>query len=281
MTEERNYYEKIQSGLQNFSGSEEAVKAINTLCRICQQYYHKYLIREKMKSAEQIFKNDFDETEYMAQRKLDMYKDKRLRFTVSEKLYLEFMGEIYDKYYANEMKYDELINSLSFDENIAKCFKIVPTQLINKLTDIMEIISKYSEVKEYDPLISYIYERHNFSYIHNAMNVIKDALKLPVPAIELSVEKVIVQDKLEMIVNYLMQDNIAGALFTAAKMTRALSEGKCYSYTSMSGHSVVCLNYLCEYNLKEMEKRIESIKNFVESYDKEMEKLNKYREMFI
>ena len=121
----------------------------------------------------------------------------------------------------------------------------------------------------------------DYLLIMSLLNVIKDALKLPVPAIELSVEKVIVQDKLEMIVNYLMQDNIAGALFTAAKMTRALSEGKCYSYTSMSGHSVVCLNYLCEYNLKEMEKRIESIKNFVESYDKEMEKLNKYREMFI
>lgn len=275
MEKETKYYEEIQEYLKNEAVGKELVAKIDTFCAKCQRYYHYHLIREKMKSAERVLKDYFDESEYVAQRKLDMNKETLPSFSLADKLYLELLGEIYDEYYADKMNYEEFINSKYFRENITKCFKEVPDMLVDTLSNILE----YAE-KNYN-LADYVYDRHDFSFIHNAIKEIREALRMPVPSIDLSVEKVIAAEQLEKIIAYLNENNIGGAIFTIAPITRALWDGSYSSYTPKSGHKSVFFNISSDYNLTEISKRIENIKKLVALYDETMNILNEYREMSI
>lgn len=270
----RNYYEEIQECLNNEEVGKYEVLTINTFCATCQKYYYYHLIREKMKKAERVLKNYFDESEYMAQRKLDMDKEIKPSFSLVDKMYLEFLGEIYDEYYSDKMNYEEFINSNSFRENIAKCFIDVPNTLVNRISDIWQ----YAEDNN---LLDYVYDRHDFSFIHNSISEVREALCMSMPSIDLCVEKVIVPELLEKIVTCLRQKNVPGAIFTIAPISRALSEGRYYSYTSQKGNTNVFFNISSDYNLKQLSKRIEDIKQFVASYEEAMNELNKYREISV
>lgn len=270
----RHYYEEIQEGLKNENVGKESVATVNAFFRTCQQYYHYHLIREQMKNAERILKNYFDESEYIAQRKVDMNKETLPSFSLTDKLYLEFLGEIYDEYYVNEIDYDEFINSECFSENIIKCFKKTPDMLIDMLANIL----KYAVDNN---LLDYVYDRNDFSFIHNAVKEVREALCMSRPSIDICVEKVVVAVQLEKIIACLNENNIAGAIFTVAQMTRALSDGSYSSYTPKSRHNSVYFNISSEYNLLQISKRIEDIKKLVSVYDATMDELNKYREISI
>ena len=275
MESKKNYYEEIQKCLQKENVSKEVVSTVNALCVACQKYYHYYLIRKSMKRAEDTLQKYFDESEYMSQRKLDMNKEVLPKYSLTDLLYLEFLGEIYDEYYAEKMNYDEFLYSEYFSENIRKCFKEVPDMLVDILVDIL----RYAE--ENSNLFDYVNKKQDFAYLHNAVKEMRNALSLPVPNINICVENMIDAKQLEKILQYLNENNIAGTILNVAPITRNLSDGSYSSYTPKSGHNSIYFNIPSEYNLKQLSKRIEAIKKMVSLYDETVNKLNEYREISV
>ena len=275
------YYGRIQECIKNMEISRPNASTVNSFFAGCRKYYYYTLLREGMKDAERRLKDCFDESEYIAQRKIDSNKVPPLRFDLESRLYLELLGEIYDEYYAGDMSYNRFMHDIfssdeSLRKSIRKCFKEEPGALVEKFAGIFNEVADADS----DNLMMYAFRRHDFSYIHDAaaeMGRVLDGTQ--VPPLDVSVEKVIAKEQLEIILDYLEHGSIGGAMFTIAPITRALTDGQYASYTP--GRKKVFFNLNSEYNLIELEKRVNDIKAFLRKYCDIMNELNCYREMSV
>lgn len=268
MEEKGSSYEEIQGYLSKVTANPYQISIINALFEACQKYNWRYEIREHMEMAERILQSYFDESDYIAQRKINLNKVPKPRFSLSDKLYLEFLGRIYDEYYKDKMGFEDLINQEDLSECVSNCFRETPPHLLDALSGVMDYAKENSELSDY------VYERHDYSSLHEAISGARAALEIPAPPKGLSVEKVIAPNWLEGIADSLKSNNIAYAVFAAAKMTRSLTDGKFRAKTHDREDGY--FNLKSEYNLKELEKRIQAIRNLVKEYDDIMEELDGY-----
>lgn len=262
----KNYFEEIQRLLK---GAEKNISSINTLCSLCQQYYWKYLIRENVKQAEKVLQCYFDEENLIAIRKKK--KESSERFELEEKLYLEFLWEIRDKYYCNK-KMEEIVHDINWKNLINDCFIECPSEYLTNISTIFK--------KAKGKLENYILERHDYTNMHKAMESVRYGISIPAPSVRDSVEKVIAEERLEIIIAYLeRKDNIGsvGALLTVAPITKALYSG---SYRKYLSGKTIFFNIKSDYNLKELEKRVNDIKDLLERYEDTIDELKKYRKLF-
>ncbi len=274
MKNEKNYYQEIRRYQQNLTEKEAAVVNLDSLFFPCQQFYHYYSIRNQISSAEKVLQNYFTPDNYIAQRKINANADVKATFTLKDKLYLEFLGEIYDEYYSNKMNYEEFILDEEWKELVSRCFNKKPNTLLDILSGIMDYALR-------SDLEDYIYRKHDFSKIHNAMVILKEGLNLSMPSLEESAEKVIAEKQLERINDYLEYGNIPGAIFVIAPIRRALWDGEYKSYLPKSGHKTVYFNIASEYNTVQLKNRVNALEELLKDYEIEMKEINNLRKMFV
>uniref|UniRef100_UPI004056D3FC hypothetical protein n=1 Tax=Acetatifactor sp. TaxID=1872090 RepID=UPI004056D3FC len=272
MRNERNYYEEIQKGLQNVTANKEQVATVKTFCKVCQQYCWYYDIRHNMIDAEKVLQCHVPEDKQLTNKKT---KSPKSKISLTEKLYLELLGEIHSEYYKDKMSYNTFIKSKNLTELIASCFNEKPKMLINKIIGIMEAI--YDDIE----LIGYADIKKEYSKVHKVMPIVRNALQTPAPSIESSVERLIAKQQLETLISYLQNDNIAGALFTIAPITRAIFDGEYKSFIPKNDFKSVFFNLKSDYNLTRTKNYVEAIQELLEEYDESMEELNDYRSMSV
>lgn len=244
----RNYYKEIMDILSGNPLGEVYGSTPITFFRACQEYDWYYTMYEKISSnAGKVIQNYVEEDNYLAKRRRKekqkqeqkMNREKNPRLDVEEKLYAEFFTKIYFEYYANDYIWQKVVNC---DERVSKILDDYFQGTQPKYTKfITEAVSKAYQSG---------YRKVDLENLHNAMEIVEEALHTPMPMIETSVEKVISEERLELLLSYLERGLIPHFLFTVAKMARALTSGSYHKYTP--NNKEVYFNLKCEYNLSEL-----------------------------
>lgn len=258
-------------------GTGKYQSAVDNFFSLCQQYYWKWLIKNNMKSADTVLKYCVDKDEQRVQKKKGKEEtlkkeNSKERLDLEDKLYLEFLWEIGDRYYPNQNILD-IATDIKGESNISKCFTEKPGWFY---TGILTIWKKADELGK----CGYIWKRQDYSNIHRAMDSARKALDTPVPSIAESVEQVIAQEQLETIKSALAVDRIEIALFTTTPLISALYDGDYRTYIHDDKKRAVYFNVKCEYNFVQLSNYIDSIKSLLSRYDDTMADLESYRKTF-
>ena len=278
----RNYYEEIRNVLETIP-SESTVRTVNALCTACREYFWYHTIREKMSGAEENLQNYYDQEEFIAQRKYLRLKPRK-RFSMRDKLYIEFLQEIHKKYKEMggrdgfETFMDENISSNNMEEHFTKineCFKAGQETLIRQL---QETEKNGLAIDEYN---FYMLQKHDFGNIHQAMKEVRKALKTERPPIDASLEAVVTKEMLERIVFLLNSEANISATFVTAPVLRALYDGHYQRHTDKKNNSSVYFNLKSEYNLVEIRNRVNATKNLLKEYNSIMKEIAGYRKQFV
>lgn len=254
--ERTSYYLEIKRLAE---GAGKYQSTVDKFFSLCQQYYWKWLIKNNMKSADTVLKYCVDKDEQRVQKKKGKEEtlkkeNSKERLELEEKLCLEFLWEIGDKYYPNQNMLDMVVG-IKGDDNISKCFTKTPR---NFLVTIDTILDKADEFNNYN----YIWKRQDYSNIHKAMDSARKALDTPVPSIAESVEQVIAQVQLEAIKSALEVDGAVIASLTIAPIARALYDGDYRTYIHDDKKKAVYFNVKCEYNFVQLSNYLQQFTTF-------------------
>ena len=243
----KNYYKEIMNYLETKPIGEHDKRIALTHFSICQEYYYFYTMYKKLESSIRVLKYYMADENYIAKRKIK--GDKKTEMKIEELLYIEFIFKIHSQNYKKLYSKNKIIEHT--DEVVPK---ILNDYFENEQSDICELCID-SIFKKYQNS----YKDASMTKIHDAMSDLEEVLKMPMPTIEESVEQVIIEEQLELMLSYLQAGNIPGFTFTIAPMTRALFDGTYHKFTSRN--KCKYFNLQCEYNLMQLKDYIECNKD--------------------
>lgn len=229
-------YTEIKEKLQDYkkNGSTEkrqAVRSVETLFRLCQQYWS-------------CRPDNFNDVIPVLMDKLELSttSDRKNELTITQKLYIEFLYKIYLLYYGDSQNTKYNFHILANQKNVKKF-------TIDEIEKLMEAIFISEEIDDFDVKMMKVSVndwKYNVEYdvyfsklhmenLHRVMHILQEIFDSPdqsLPDEKYCVEKTLTPIFLENINSWLSNDaNDPLVLFTLAPITRALYDGRPYSYT--------------------------------------------------
>lgn len=277
------YYE-IQKELQkladNREDSRKAKSATRFLLHMCQKYLWLYEVNGKIESAKNVLQNYLDSEDCLAQRKLKKDRKRNTSLGIVSKLYIEFFWKAYEGHYKKEYGtktertfIDSFVNDIDSNKKFDKAWEdIFPdADAVTKSVKawVNNAIKEWSEYDNANHIKSL-----KLDNLHTAMDLLKEGLELPIPEIADSVEEVLTPEILDIILEHLKEGRYPHCLFTVAPITRALTTGKPSSYAG------TFFNMEYQYNLTELKRYIDRLKEISEEYTEEKQELDKILEQY-
>lgn len=260
----KNYYQEMKDCLERKPFTDVNRNAPLGFFNRCQEYYHNYLIYDKLKgdclNVLKYYSNDI-----IVQRKKKEGQKRKVEWGIDTILYAEFFMDLYNKKYAEQYPWKDIINRGLWDDgNIVT--KILKDYYQDNISD---SLIDWIKSSVYDICILNDKPKIDLEKLHNAMDIFGNAIRTPKPTIEESVNTLISTEKLEFLLNCLKANNEIAFIMWLRPVDSALTDGTYHKYTGgKGGCKEKFFNLQCEYNLVDLRQNIE---NLHESYDLYME----------
>lgn len=251
-----NYYKEIKDFLGKEPVDHMVIRQMSALEKACSQYYYVYSIYNKLSvSTRNVLKEYVDKEVYLTQensKKKKQTSNHKQKYTISEKLYIEFFTKIYDNY----------------------CKKLVWSTVINYQDTIDDILNEYIDNDDNSTLkdnisraankyFTYNTKKINLCKVHKAFEELENALNTPKPTIEESVLAVISEDTLNNLLTRLKNGcsyRYINFYMCIAPICKALCDGTYHDYTTVKGNTQKYFNLKCQYELEKLNKYVFSDK---------------------
>lgn len=269
-----NIYNEIQHELMGTPFF--AKEPIETLFKMCQKYYHLYQIDENTRTAQKTLQHYLDE-EYLIAKRSTTERKRQKSLEMSSKLYIEFLWKIYNDSY--RQKWGKLTEKNFFEKVIyaqdrkEKIVDLLQVDMNSSLfmcvnSSINNWVGNYDNCSRMEDL--------NLENLHNAMKSVKQKLDIVIPSIEESVEDLIEPQMLLEILHLLKEKNYPACTFLVAPITRALTVGAVTKYTRKEKNTTIYFTEKLLYNLEDLNKRIDGLKELLSEYSEIQEDLKKF-----
>lgn len=261
-----------------------------SLLRCCQEYLRVYEIHENIKDAKNVLKFYLDDKYHLTkenQKNKEIIKDRNYeeKLSISSKLYFYYFWLGYKNFYKEKSEKDflKMVNNYGCDKNyeLDKIFNQV-FKKYNKVSDddmekIREEIYKttlyYGEIKSL--------KRLNLENLFEAIEIFEKEKDRPLPNPNKSVKKIISQECIEDLTNYLemysitsKQNYAACFYFMAAAIRSSLTTRKINSHTPNNENKTVYFRQNFEYNLCELKNYLKGLNDLYEEYLKTKNELD-------
>lgn len=226
--------EKLQDYKKNSSTGElKVVQSVETLFRLCQQYWS-----YRPENFDEVIPSLMDKVE------LNTTSNRKNELTITQKLYIEFLYKIYLAYYGDSKNTKDRFHIFANKRNntdekfrtaeIKKLMKgvFIPEKVNDLDVDMMkEAVDAWKDNVEYEVY----FQNLHMENLHRVMHILQETFDTPnqiLPDEKYCIEKTLTPVFLENLNSWLSNDaNVPLVLFNLAPITRALYDGRPYSYT--------------------------------------------------
>ena len=226
--------EKLQDYKKNGStGEMQVVQSVETLFRLCQQYWN-------------CRPDNFDEVIPVLMDKLELSttSDRKNELTITQKLYIEFLYKIYLFYYGDNQNTKDNFHILANNKRnniegftIDGIRKLMDAIFISEKVNDLDVKMMKASVNAWKYNVEYVvyFQKLHMENLHRVMHILQENFDSPnqiLPDEKYCVEKTLSPIFLENLSSWLSNDaHVPLVLFNLAPITRALYDGRPYSYT--------------------------------------------------